>query len=385
MSESKKTLLIGIGTRIRKSPYYDSNIKYGVNGFTIYNKMYLPTGFSSPEVEYESLINDVTFGDFAAERQIEITGPDAYNFVRYIQPRNLEKCQIGFCKYILLTDMDGGIINDACLLRLEDDRFWISPGDGDVILWLQGIAINSGMDVTIHEPDVSPLQISGPKSGKLIRKLFNGEHDDLGYYKARQTSLNDIPMVIARTGWSGELSYELYLQNSKLGNDLFELVHEAAKEFNGRVIAPNTIRTIEGGILSYRSDFGREHNPFTIGLGRLVDVDQETDFIGKAALKKIKEHGPKEKLVGVELKGEPILKVPENFWPIKSNITKDKVGRISRAFFSPRLEKNIGLAIVDIESAQDGTSVIVETPFGDIESVIVPLPWFAADKDTHLD
>ena len=347
--------------------------------------MYLPTGFSSPEAEYESLINDVTFGDFAAERQIEITGPDAYKFVRYIQPRNLEKCEIGFCKYILLTDTDGGIINDACLLRLEDDRFWISPGDGDVILWLQGIAINSGMDVTIHEPDVSPLQISGPKSAKLIRKLFDGEHDDLGYYKARQTSLNGIPMVIARTGWSGELSYELYLQNRKLGNDLFELVYEAAKEFNGRVIAPNTIRTIEGGILSYRSDFGREHNPFTIGLGRLVDVDQEVDFIGKTALKKIKEDGPKEKLVGVELKGEPISKVPENFWPIKNNTTSTKIGRISRAFFSPRLEKNIGLAIVDIEFSEDGTSVLVETPAGDIECKIVSLPWFTADKETHLD
>ena len=385
MSKINKPLLIGIGTRIRKSPYYDSNLKYGVNGFTIYNKMYLPTGFSSPEVEYESLINDVTFGDFAAERQIEITGPDAYKFVRYIQPRNLEKCEIGFCKYILLTDTDGGIINDACLLRLEDDKFWISPGDGDVILWLQGIAINSDMDVTIYEPDVSPLQISGPKSGKLIRKLFDGEHDDLGYYKARQTSLNGIPMVIARTGWSGELSYELYLQNRKLGNDLFELVYEAAKDFNGRVIAPNTIRTIEGGILSYRSDFGREHNPFTIGMGRLVDVDQEIDFIGKKALKKIKEDGPKEKLVGVELKGEPINKVPENFWPIMNNTTKTKIGRISRAFFSPRLEKNIGLAIVDIEFSEDGTCVLVETPTGEIESKIVSLPWFTADKETHLD
>ena len=385
MSKTNKPLLIGIGTRIRKSPYYDSNLKYGVNGFTIYNKMYLPTGFSSPEVEYESLINDVTFGDFAAERQIEITGPDAYKFVRYIQPRNLEKCEIGFCKYILLTDTDGGIINDACLLRLEDNKFWISPGDGDVILWLQGIAINSDMDVTIYEPDVSPLQISGPKSGKLIRKLFDGEHDDLGYYKARQTSLNGIPMVIARTGWSGELSYELYLQNRKLGNDLFELVYEAAKDFNGRVIAPNTIRTIEGGILSYRSDFGREHNPFTIGMGRLVDVDQEIDFIGKTALKKIKEDGPKEKLVGVELKGEPINKVPENFWPIMNNTTKTKIGRISRAFFSPRLEKNIGLAIVDIEFSEDGTYVLVETPTGEIESKIVSLPWFTADIETHLD
>ena len=155
------------------------------------------------------------------------------------------------------------------------------------------------MNVSIHEPDVSPLQISGPKSGKLIQKLFKGEHDDLGYYKSRQTALEDIPMVIARTGWSGELSYELYLQDGKLGNKLFELVYEAAEEFNGRVIAPNTIRTIEGGLLSYGGDFSREHNPYTIGMGRLVDLEQEIDFIGKDALREIKEKGLTEKLVGV--------------------------------------------------------------------------------------
>ena len=384
MSDTKRPLFIGIGTRIRKSPYYDSNLKYGVNGFTIYNKMYLPTGFSSPEEEYKSLINDVTFGDFAAERQIEITGPDAYKFVRYIQPRNIEKCEIGFCKYILLTDMDGGIINDACLLRLEEDKFWISPGDGDVILWLQGIAINSGMDVAIHEPDVSPLQISGPKSGKLIQKLFKGEHDDLGYYKAKQTSLEEIPMVIARTGWSGELSYELYLQDRKLGNKLFELVYAAAEEFNGRVIAPNIIRTIEGGLLSYGGDFGREHNPYTIGLGRLVNLDQEGDFIGKEALKVIKEEGPKEMLVGIELEGDPIIKAPENFWPVNNSDNK-KIGRVSRAFFSPRMQKNIGLAIVDIDYAEEETKFSVATPNGDLQSVVVSLPWFKAEKNTNLD
>ena len=383
MTESKLPLLIGIGSRIRKSPYYESDLKYGVTGFTVYNKMYLPTGFSGPEKEYHSLINDVTFGDFAGERQIEINGPDAHDFVRYVQPRNLEKCEIGSCKYILLTDMNGGIVNDACLLRLEEEKFWISPGDGDVILWLQGIAINSGMNVHIHEPDVSPLQISGPKAGKLIQKLFNGEHDELGYYKAKQTSLKDIPMVIARTGWSGELSYELYLQDRKMGNKLFEIVYEAAQEFNGRVIAPNVIRSIEGGILSYGGDFGREHNPFTIGLGRLVNLDQEIDFIGKEALKAIKEKGLTEKLVGIELEGGPILKAPENFWPVSSN--NKKVGRLSRAFFSPRLKKNIGLAIIDIDFAEEGTTVSVASPNGDLTSKVVSLPWFQADKENHLD
>ena len=384
MQETKLPLLIGIGARIRKSPYFDSTIKYGVTGFTIYNKMYLPTSFAGPEKEYESLVNDVTFGDFAAERQVEVSGPDAYKFIRYINPRNLEKCAIGDCKYIVLTDMNGGIINDACLLRLQEDKFWISPGDGDVLLWLEGIAINSGMDIKIHEPDVSPLQISGPKAGKLIQKLFKGEHDDLGYYKARETSLNDIQMVIGRTGWSGELSYELYLQNRKLGNELFEIVHEAAKEFNASVIAPNTIRTIEGGLLSYQSDFGREHNPYTIGLDRLVDVDQDIDFIGKEALKKIKEDGISEKLVGVEIDVDPIQKAPENFWPV-FDVNSNKIGRLSRCFYSPRLKKNIGLAIIDMKFTEPGTSLVIESPNAHLNAQVHELPWFPAEKSTNLD
>jgi len=380
---SKSPLLIGIGTRIRKSPYFNSTIKYGVKGFTIYNKMYLPTGFSSPVEEYLSLINDVTFGDFAAERQVEVSGPDAFDFIKYINPRNLSKCNIGDCKYIVLTDSIGCIINDACLIRLADDKFWVSPGDGDVLLWLQGVAMHSGMNVNICEPDVSPLQISGPKAGRLIQKLFAGEHDNLGYYKAKETSLENIPMVIARTGWSGELSYELYLQDRKLGNSLFELVYEAAKEFNGNVIAPNNIRTIEGGLLSYGSDFGREHNPFTIGLDRLVDVDQDIDFIGKEALKKIKENGTASKLIGVEMDGDPIDKVPEHFWTVL-NLEGKKIGRLSRCIYSPRLKKNIGLAIVDSHATEEGNKVIIESPELKYNAIVAKLPWFPAEKDTNL-
>jgi aminomethyltransferase len=379
----KSPLLIGIGTRIRKSPYFDSTIKYGVKAFTIYNKMYLPAGFSSPTEEYLSLVNDVTFGDFAAERQVEVSGPDAFDFIKYINPRNLSKCNIGDCKYIVLTDSIGCIINDACLIRLADDKFWVSPGDGDVLLWLQGIAMHSGMNVNICEPDVSPLQISGPKAGRLIQKLFAGEHDNLGYYKAKQTSLKNIPMVIARTGWSGELSYELYLQDRKLGNSLFELVYEAAKEFNGNVIAPNNIRTIEGGLLSYGSDFGREHNPYTIGLDRLVDVDQDIDFIGKEALKKIKENGTTSKLIGVEMDGDPIDKVPEHFWTVL-NLEGKKIGRLSRCIYSPRLKKNIGLAIVDSHATEEGNKVIIESPELKYNAIVAKLPWFPAEKDTNL-
>ena len=351
---------ISIGSRIRKSPFYDSTRKYGAKGFTIYNHMFMPTVYTSPEEEYSSLVNDVTMWDVAAERQVEINGPDAYDFVRTLTPRNLEKCEIGHCLYILLTGEDGGIINDAVLLRVKPDQFWISPGDSGVLLWIQGAAINSGMDVNVFEPDVSPLQIGGPKAHMLIEKLFDEDHKNVGFYRARETSLEGIPLVLGRTGWSGEISYELYLQDHKLGNKLWELVREAGLEFNIVPIAPNSIRSIEGGLLSYASDILREDSPFTIGLDRLVDTSQSIEFIGKAALKKIEEEGTKRKLVGVVIDGDPIKSPPEQFWPVQDNDLK--IGHISRCMFSPRLNKNIGFANVPVEFSYIDTTFSVVTP-----------------------
>ncbi|MFQ3287582.1 MAG: glycine cleavage system aminomethyltransferase T, partial [Porticoccaceae bacterium] len=318
MSQESKTAAIPFGARVRKSPFFDSTRKDGAKAFSVYNHMYFPTSYAGTESEYDSLINDVTMWDVAVERQIEINGPDAYEFIRRLTPRNLEKCEIGRCLYVILTGHNGGAINDAVLLRLKPDQFWLSPGDGDVLLWIQGVAINSGFDVNVFEPDVSPLGICGPKAPALINKLFDGEHDDLRFYQARETSLAGIPMVIARTGWSGEISYELYLRDGKRGDALWAVVKDAGQEFNIAPAAPNTIRSIEGGLLSYVSDITRNDCPYTIGLDRLVDVDQDIDFIGKEALKKIKENGPARKLVGIEIAGDPITSAPEQPWPVFS-------------------------------------------------------------------
>lgn len=369
---------ISFGSRIRKSPFYDSTRKYGAKSFTIYNYMYMPTSYTSSEEEYVSLTNDVTMWDVAGERQIEINGPDAYNFVRTLTPRNLEKCEIGHWLYILLTGKDGCIINDAVLLRVKPDQFWISPGDSEVLLWIQGVAVNSGMDVNVFEPDVSPLQIGGPKAPQLIEKLFDEDHRDVGFYRAIETSLLGIPLVLARTGWSGEISYELYLRNHKLGDQLWEIVREAGQEYNISPIAPNTIRSIEGGLLSFRSDVLKEDNPYTIGLGRLVDTNQSIDFIGKSALKKIEEEGTKRMLVGVMLDGDPIKNPPEQFWPV---IDHDlKIGHVSRCIYSPRLKKNIGFANVPTEFSKIDTNLSVISPEGKRSATVCKWPWFPAER-----
>ena len=379
MLQNIPTASISFGARVRKSPFFDSTRNDGAKAFSVYNHMYMPTAYADGTEEYNSLVNDVTMWDVAVERQIEINGPDAYKLVRMITPRNLEKCEIGHCLYIVLTDDNGGIINDAVLLRLKPDQFWISPGDGDVLLWIQGFATHSGLDVNVFEPDVSPLQIGGPKAPALINKLFGGQHDDLRFYRARETSLDGIPLVIGRTGWSGEISYELYLRDGKLGNKLWSIVKEAGQEFNIAPAAPNCIRSIEGGLLSYVSDITRDDCPFTIGLARLVDVDQDVDFIGKEALKKIKESGPSRQLVGIEIEDNPITVPPENPWPILD--TKGMiVGHVSRCIYSPRLGKNIGFANVPVSISSLGTTIKIAAPDRNLDAKVSKFPWIPAER-----
>ena len=379
MLQNIPTASISFGARVRKSPFFDSTRNDGAKAFSVYNHMYMPTAYADGNEEYNSLVNDVTMWDVAVERQIEINGPDAYKLVRMITPRNLEKCEIGHCLYIVLTDDAGGIINDAVLLRLKPDQFWISPGDGDVLLWIQGFATHSGLDVNVFEPDVSPLQIGGPKAPALINKLFGGQHDDLRFYRARETSLDGIPLVIGRTGWSGEISYELYLRDGKLGNKLWSIVKEAGQEFNIAPAAPNCIRSIEGGLLSYVSDITRDDCPFTIGLDRLVDVDQDVDFIGKEALRKIKESGPSRQLVGIEIEDNPITVPPENPWPILDSKGMI-VGHVSRCIYSPRLGKNIGFANVPASISSLGTTIKIAAPDRNLNAKVSKFPWIPAER-----
>ena len=197
----------GFGTQIRKSPFFDSTVKWGAKGFSVYNHMYIPRDFGDPEENFWNLVTKAILCDVAVERQVEISGKDAQEFVQLLTPRDLSKLSVGQCKYILITNAEGGIINDPVLLRLEENRYWISLADSDVLLWAQGVAVNSGLIVNIFEPDASPLQLQGPNSGKIMEALFGASIADLRYYWLRKINLDGIPLIVSRTGWSSEFGY----------------------------------------------------------------------------------------------------------------------------------------------------------------------------------
>ena len=368
----------GFGTQIRKSPYFDSTVKWGATGFSVYNHMYIPRDFGNPEQNFWNLIEKSILCDVAVERQVEITGPDAFKFTQLLTPRNLSNVAIGQCKYVLITNNDGGILNDPVLLRLAENHFWLSLADSDVLLWAQGVAVNSGLNVNITEPDVSPLQLQGPTSKDIMIKLFGESIKDLKYYWFKEYDLDGIPLIVSRTGWSSEFGYELFLRDGSKGNDLYEKIMNAGKEYGLQPGHTSSIRRIEGGMLSYHADADINTNPFELGLDRLVSLDSDIEFIGKAALKKIKADGIKRKQVGLEINCEPLSGPNTTFWSIKKD--NNKIGKVTSAVYSPRLKKNIALAMINIENSEIGTSLEVNTNKGNFEAIIVEKPFFDPKK-----
>jgi len=372
--------------RLRKSPFFHASRQHGVAMYSVYNHTYHPRHYGDPVAEYWSLLNGVTLWDVGVERQVEITGPDAFTFTNMLVPRDLSKCAVGQCKYVFLTAEDGGIINDPVLLRLGENHFWLSLADSDVLLWAQGLAINSGLDVTIREADVGPVQIQGPLSGALMSELFGADVLDVGYYWLREYEIDGMRVVVSRTGYTAELGFEIYVYDaSRNGVRLWERIWEAGRAFDLKVIGPCHIRRIEAGILSYGCDITLDTNPFEVGMGYdwMVDVDQEADFIGKAALTRIKEEGVSRRIVGLEIGGERLGSFNDGSM-IEGFAVLDgdhAVGSVTSACFSPRLERNIGLAMLPTALGEIGSEVQVATPAGIVPATVVPKPFVDPTKD----
>ncbi|MDB9811025.1 glycine cleavage system protein T [Candidatus Pelagibacter sp.] len=375
MSDKKN---FGFGTQIRKSPYFDSTVKWGATDFSVYNHMYIPRDFGSPEQNFWNLVNQAILCDVAVERQVEITGPDAAKFIQLLTPRDLSKLSVGQCKYVLIVNNEGGILNDPVLLKLAENHFWLSLADSDVLLWAQGVAVNSGLNVKITEPDVSPLQLQGPNSGKIMEALFGKSINDLKYYWLRELNLDEIPLIVSRTGWSSELGYELYLRDSSKGDELWEKIMSTGKEFGLKPGHTSSIRRIEGGMLSYHADADINTNPYELGLDRLVNLDIKDNFVGKEALKKIYTEGIKRKQVGVILDCEPLEGPNTTFWKIVKD--SKEIGKITSAVYSPRLKKNIALAMVAIDKSEVGTEFIVEVFSKKVNAVVVEKPFYDPKK-----
>lgn len=371
--------LVQRGARLRRSPFFEATQRHGAKAYTVYNHMLFPICFDDFEAEYRHLLEHVTLWDVSVERQVEITGPDAFAFTNLLTPRDLSKCAVGQGKYVAITAEDGGIINDPVLLRLAENHFWLALADSDVLLWARGVALNSGLRVSITEPDVSPLQIQGPKAKEVVKALFGEPVTKLRYYWFLETKLDGIPVVVTRTGWTGEVGYEVYLRDGSRGDELWERIMDAGRAHHIRPTGPSDIRRVEAGILNWGADMTIENNPYEVGLERLVDEAKEATYIGRDALLRIRKEGVRRKLAGVEIAG-PRIEFNASPWPVLA--AGREAGRVTSAIWSPRLQKNIGYAMVPVAHAKPGTELEVSVPAaGPRKATVVTMPFLDPKKE----
>ena len=348
---------INPSTRLRRSPFYEATLAEGVTGFAPYNQMLMPTGYGDPEGEYWRLIEGVSQWDVAVERQVELRGPDAARLAQILSPRDLTKCVAEQGKYVALYNHAGTIINDPILLKLDDDRFWFSIADSNILFWARAIAAERRLNVSIIEPDVSPMALQGPKADDLVAALFGDWVREMKYFWFREVTLDGIPLVLARSGWSKQGGFELYLMDGSKGTALWNIVREAGRPWDIGPGNPNACERIESGLLSWGGDTDDATNPYEVRMGRYVDLDVPDDVIGIEALRQIKAEGPARHQLGVILEGEDPAP-PNMVW---YDILKDgqKVGDMTNGIWSRRLKRSIGFALISQRcSAGDMVEVV---------------------------
>jgi len=364
---------LNMSRRIRRTPYTDRVEQAGVRGFSVVNHMLLPKAFGpTVEEDYWHLRQHVQIWDVSVQRQVQITGPDAAALVQWMTPRNITKARIGDCFYIPIIDAKGGLINDPVMLKLAEDQFWLSIADSDVLLYAMGLALGRDMDVDIIEPDVNTLAIQGPKAEDLLASVFGDHIRDIGFFKYGWIEFKGTRQLIARSGYSRQGGFEIYLQGGHLGPALWDTIWEAGLPFNILPGCPNLIERIEGGLFSYGNEMTRENNPFEIGHGKFCVVDGSIDYIGRSALQKIAAKGVGREIRGITFGGDPCPTCSQP-WPVFA--ANQQVGQITSGIWSPRLKTNIGQSMIDRDFWKPGQAIKVVLPNGDMRSGnVVALP-----------
>ena len=366
-------ITISPSARTLRSPYYQSTVDDGVVSFTLYNSMFLPTGFGDPEGEYWRLRNGVSMWDVAVQRQVQLKGRDAAKLAQILSPRNISKMKIGQGKYIPLCNHLGVLINDPVLLKIDEDCFWFSISDSDIWSWARAINNERQLEVEISEPQVAPLAIQGPLAEKLVVDLCGDWVNDLKYFWFKPTEIEGIPILVARSGYSKQGGFEFYLLDKKLGSKLWNVVKEAGQKYDIGPGCPNLSERVESGLLSFGGDSDHTTNPFEVRLGDYVDLKLEGDIIGLPALKKIHEQGPKRRQLGAIFKEQNASSYPIFEWMTIYN-DGEPIGSLTNRTWSYQLERSIGFALVS-RNVTAGEEVLIETEAGMKAAELVELPF----------
>ena len=358
--------------RLRRTPFSDGVEAAGVKAYTVYNHMLLPTVFRSVEEDYRHLKEAVQIWDVAVERQVELRGPDAGRLMQMLTPRDLRRMLPGQCYYVPIVDETGGMLNDPVAVKLSEDRWWISIADSDLLYWVKGLALGYRLDVLVDEPDISPLAIQGPKSDDLMARVFGDRVRDIRFFKFDHFEFQGRDMVIARSGYSKQGGFEIYVEGSDIGMPLWNALMEAGRDLDVHAGCPNLIERIEAGLLSYGNDMTDDNTPHECGLGKFCNTHTAIGCVGRDALLRVAKEGPVQQIRALSIEG-PAVPGCDRWWPLWSG--KKKVGRVSSAAWSPDYKTNVAVGMVRLSHWDDGDTVQVETPDGMRDAVVHEKFW----------
>jgi len=353
--------LVSPSRRLRRTPFSEGVEAAGVSAYTVYNRMLLPTVFESVEADYRHLKDHVQVWDVSVERQVELRGPDAGRLMQMLTPRDLRSMLPGQCYYVPIVDETGGMLNDPVAIKLSEDRWWISIADSDLLLWVKGIANGYRLDVLVDEPDVSPLAVQGPKSDDLMARVFGDRVRDIRFFRFDMFQFMGRDLAIARSGYSKQGGFEIYVEGADLGMPLWNALFKAGEDLNVRAGCPNGIERVEGGLLSYGNDMTDDNTPHECGLGRFCDTQTAIGCIGRDALLRVSKEGPVQQIRPISIDGD---KVPtcDRAWPLYGN--GKRIGQITSAAWSPDYQTNVSIGMVRMTHWDEGTRVEVETQDG---------------------
>ena len=360
--------------RNRRTPYTERVESLGVSGFSIVNHTLLPKSFArSVEEDYWHLKEHVQLWDVGCQRQVELRGPDAALLAQKMTPRDLSAMTPGQCYYTPVIDNHAGLLNDPVLLKRASDWFWFSIADSDLLFWAKALALGMNLDVEVCEPDVWPLAVQGPQAEDLVAHVFGDRVRSVRYFSFLECDFHSRQLVVARSGYSKQGGFEIYLNDSTLGTTLWDTLWEAGTDLQIAPGCPNLIERIEAGLLSYGNEMTRENNPLEINLDRFCHLEGEIDYIGRSALEAIAAQGPSQRMRGLLIDGTPCPPCGKP-WPVL--VGDIKVGQVTSAIWSPAFRQNVGLSLIDKAHWTPGTPVTVLLPDGhELGAVIASLPF----------
>ncbi|MDA7426008.1 dimethylsulfoniopropionate demethylase [Thalassococcus lentus] len=364
--------LISPSRRLRRTPFSEGVEAAGVKAYTVYNHMLLPTVFRSVEEDYHHLKNAVQVWDVSVERQVELRGPDAARLMQMLTPRDLRGMLPGQCFYVPIVDETGGMLNDPVAVKLAEDRWWISIADSDLLFWVKGIAYGYRLDVLVDEPDVSPLAVQGPLADELMARVFGDSVRDIRFFRFGWFDFEGRSHVIARSGYSKQGGFEIYVAGSDAGMPIWNALMEAGRDLDVHAGCPNLIERIEGGLLSYGNDMDRTNTPHECGLGKFCNTATAIGCVGRDALLRVAQEGPVRQVRAISIKGDPVPGCDQH-WPV---VAKGKqIGRVSSAAWSPDYNTNVAVGMVRMTHWDDGTDVQVQAPDGLRDAVVHESFW----------